>query len=336
LTMPASLRMAVVGAGHFGRIHAEKIAHHARAKLVAVADVRKERAAEVARELGCRAAFDHRELIGGVDAVSVVVPTRHHFDVASAFLESGAHVLVEKPITHDIESARGLIDLARSRDLVLQVNHLVRFSALADVVYRQLTHPLYVESVRVTPFKHRGTDVNVILDLMIHDIDLVLHFVDSEIVSLDAAGAPVVSDTEDIANVRLKFANGCVASITASRISHKTERRLRIFQPDTYLNVDFDRHVVTRFRRIGGESMGSVPNVEVSDASFAGEDDPLARSIDSFIRVVLDGGKMLVSGDDGLRALEAATRVNECLARHAEFVADATELALPKARRSSG
>src|SRR5258708_36217551 len=214
-----TIRTAVIGVGHFGRLHAEKYAGLSGSKLVAVADENPARAAEIAGAFGVDAVEDYRQLFGRVDAVSIAVPTAQHHPVARSCLEAGLHCLVEKPISESLPQADELIRLARERRLILQVGHLERFSAARAALEGKIQEPLFVECNRIAPFKPRGTDVSVILDLMIHDIDLILELVKAPIVELDAVGVPVLGDHEDIANARLVFANGCVANVTASRIS---------------------------------------------------------------------------------------------------------------------
>lgn len=313
--MSVNLRAAVIGVGHFGRYHAQKLAKLDGVELVAVADADGARAAEVAAELGVEAVTNPAALEGRVDAVSVVVPTREHFNVAARFLEQGVHVLVEKPIAADEASARDMIALAAQHNAVLQVGHLARFSGVTEALVRTVDHPLYIESVRVAPFKPRGTDVSVILDLMIHDLDLVLALTDADLVSVDAVGTKVLSESEDMANARLKFAGGCIANITASRVSMKTERKMRIFQRDTYVSVDFDAQTIRVFRKTG-DADGGMPTVEKSEESFE-ETDALERELAAFIAAARDGTAPVVSGEDGLRALLAAQRVTDSLRQNA-------------------
>ena len=246
--MDAPISMAVVGVGYFGKLHAEKILRLPNATLAAVVDIDAKRAAEVGCLFGVDAVTDYRDLLGKIDAVCVVVPTAEHYEIAHAFLEHGADVLVEKPMTNDLDSARKLTQIARRKKRVLQVGHLERYSGMVEALQQRIHRPLYIDSVRIAPFKPRGTDVNVILDLMIHDLDLILCLVDAPIISVDAAGSSVFSDSEDIASARIKFANGCIANIVASRISLKTERRMRIFEPHQYVTVDFDRRTITTMR----------------------------------------------------------------------------------------
>ena len=230
------------------------------------------RAQEIASLHGTQAVTDYRDLIGEVDAVSIAVPTSLHEEVATPFLDSACHVLVEKPIAHDVDSATRMIELAQKRGVVLQVGHLPRFYDVVERLSADVARPLFIDAVRIAPFKTRGTDVNVILDLMVHDLDLVLTLVDAPLVSVDAAGAPVISETEDIANARLKFANGCVATITASRISLKTERKMRIFQGDAYFTIDFDASRVRAIRKSnsGRELMPGVPDVDIKEGGLRG------------------------------------------------------------------
>ena len=315
--MAASIRTAVVGTGHFGQYHAQKLAKIPGSELVAVADIDAERAAEVGGQLGVEAITDPSDLIGRVDAVSVVVPTRSHFDVAAEFLKAGVHVMVEKPITGEEASARELIALATANKVILQVGHLARFAGVTEALIQAVDQPLYIESVRVAPFKPRGTDVSVILDLMIHDLDLVLALTDAELTEVDAVGTSVLSESEDMANARLKFAGGCIANITASRVSLKTERKMRIFQRDTYISVDFETQTIRSFRKVG-DSGDSMPNVVPSQDSFE-ETDALELELTAFVASAQDGTPPLVNGEAGLRALLAAQRVTNSLRDNAEL-----------------
>ncbi len=311
--------MAVVGTGYFGRFHAEKIARLPQADLVGIADIDAERAAEIGAQHGVEAVTDYRDLIGKVDAVSIAVPTHEHYNVAREFLANGVDVLVEKPITSDAESAEKLIELARSKGRILQVGHLERFAPMIQTLRQSIHRPLFIDSVRIAPFKPRGTDVSVILDLMSHDLDLILSLVDSPIVSVDAAGAPVFSDLDDIVSARLKFANGCVANIVASRISLKTERRMRIFEPDQYANINFDERTIRIIRRAPGSRGDGYPKIETLEEDH-GETDLLQREIESFVTAVVTRNEPLVSGEAGLQVLKAAQLVSESLSAHARFV----------------
>ncbi|MGC4028080.1 MAG: Gfo/Idh/MocA family oxidoreductase [Steroidobacteraceae bacterium] len=302
------LRTAVVGVGYLGRFHAQKYAQLPGSRLVAVADSQERARQAVAAELGVPAVADHRELLGKVDAVSVVTHTPSHFAIAADFLRSGAHVLVEKPITETLEQARGLIELARSAGCVLQVGHLERFNAAILAAEPQLRNPRFLECHRLAPFRERGTDVNVVLDLMIHDIDIVQSIVKSPLASIDAVGTPVFSEEIDIANARLRFGNGCVANVTASRVSLKTERKLRIFQDDAYLSMDLQQKVLTVIRKRAADAAPAPLPVTIEEQNLE-QGDALRAEIESFLDCVRSGRTPVVSGEDGLAALETASRI---------------------------
>jgi predicted dehydrogenase len=308
------LRCAVVGAGYLGRFHAQKYAAIAGCTLAGVADPSAEARARIAAELGVPVFADHRELLGGVDAVSVATPTTLHHAIARDFLEAGAHALVEKPISATAAEARDLIRIAAARGRVLQVGHLERFNPVIVAVAGELSQPRFIESNRLAPFKARGTDVSVVLDLMIHDIDLIEHIVQSPIASIDAIGAPVFTDEIDIANARIRFESGCVADVTASRISLKAERKLRVFQADAYLSIDLQQKLLTIVRRPATIEEGAIPKVDLEERSFE-PGDALLEEIRSFVDAVRSGRRPVVSGEDGLRALETATRIAELVNR---------------------
>jgi predicted dehydrogenase len=308
------VRCAVVGAGYLGRFHAQKYAALAGCTLAGIADPSPEARATLAAELGVPVHADHRELLGRVDAVSVATPTALHHPIARDFLLAGAHVLVEKPITTTAPEARELIALAAANRKVLQVGHLERFNPVIVAVAGELRKPRFIESNRLAPFKARGTDVSVVLDLMIHDIDLIEHIVQSPIASIDAIGAPVFTDEIDIANARIRFENGCVADVTASRISMKSERKLRVFQADSYLSIDLQQKLLTQVRRPDVIAQGAMPAVAVEERSFE-QGDALLAEIEAFVTAIRAGTRPVVSGEDGLRALETATRIAELVTR---------------------
>jgi len=308
--MPA-IKAAVIGVGYLGRFHAQKYAQAGRCDLVGVVDARREAREAVAAEVGSRAFADHRELLGVVQAVSVVTPTPAHFAIARDFLEAGAHVLVEKPITETPREARELIELAARRGRILQVGHLERFNAAILAAEPYLRAPRFVECHRLAPYRERGTDVNVVLDLMIHDIDIVQAIVGVPVQTIDAIGTPVFSDSIDIANARITFTNGCVVNATASRVSLKTERKMRIFAPpDAYLSLDLQQKIVTLIRkRAPGEPPGPLP-VTIEEQSLE-PGDALKAEIDSFLACIDEGRSPVVTGEAGLMALETAIRITE-------------------------
>ena len=296
------IRAAVIGVGYLGRFHAQKYAQAAGCELVGVVDSRAEARESVAAELHTRALAEHGSLLGAVDAVSVVTPTPAHFPIAREFLEAGAHVLVEKPITETPAEARALIALAAREQRVLQVGHLERFNSAVLAAEPYLRSPRFVECHRLAPYRERGTDVNVVLDLMIHDIDIVQTIVGAPIEAIDAIGTPVFSEGIDIANA------------TASRVSVKTERKLRIFEDDAYLSLDLQQKILTVIRkRSPSDGPGPLP-VTIEEQSLE-PGDALKAEIDSFLDCIRSARAPVVSGEAGLVALETAMRISEQVER---------------------
>src|SRR5579863_10222054 len=308
------IRAAVIGVGYLGRFHAQKYAQASDCELVAVVDSRAQAREQVAGEVKTRALSDYRELLGKVDAVSIVTPTPTHFAIARDFFAAGAHVLVEKPITETPEEARELIELAARRGRILQVGHLERFNAAILAAEPHLRSPRFVECHRLAPYRERGTDVNVVLDLMIHDIDIVQTIVGASIANIDAVGTPVFSDEIDICNARIRFANGCVANATASRVSLKTERKLRVFEDDACLSLDLQQKILTVIRkRTAADGAGPLP-VTIEEQALE-QGDALKAEIDSFLNCVHARTPPVVSGEAGLLALETAMRITQLVDR---------------------
>ena len=306
----AALRTAVIGVGYLGKFHAQKFAEIPGADLVAVVDVDVEARERVAKELGVDAIGDYRRLIGAVDAVSVAVPTPAHFEIARAFLDSGTHVLVEKPITETVEQAARLIEIARQRSAVLQVGHLERFNPAVRALKPLLHNPRFVESVRIAPYNVRGTDVDVVLDLMIHDIDLIQFIAGSPIERLEAVGAAVITDKPDVANARIRFESGCIANVTASRTSLKVERKIRIFQDACYFSADLHQKAVSVYRK--SDTMNGPLNLPISIEQLeCDDDDALRLEIEAFLSAARDGASPMVTGEDGKQALETAMDIIE-------------------------
>ncbi len=310
----SKIRTAVIGVGYLGRFHAQKYALLDEAELVAVCDTSEEAAGRVARELDTRALNDYRDLAPEVDAVSIVVPTQKHHEVARHFLDAGVHVLLEKPITSTLEQGRDLVALARDRGVVFQIGHLERFNPAVVALGDVLDRPRFIESHRIAPFNPRGADVNVVLDLMIHDIDIILDFVRSPVTEIRANGVPVLSSDTDVANARLQFENGCVANVTASRVSLKSERRMRIFQEDAYLTIDFQNKTLGIHRRGKGEMFPGIPEIDSQEMEFE-QGDALLAEIRAFLDSIRNGKPPVVSGEDGLRALETAFTITDILGR---------------------
>ena len=304
------LRAAVVGVGYLGRFHAQKFQANPDVDLVGVVDIDPHRANEVAKEVKTRAFSDYREIFPLVDLVSIVVPTQYHYSVAKDFFDAGCHVLLEKPITQTVSEAEDLIQIAERKGLVFQVGHLERFNPAVMALKGILHNPQFIESHRLAPFKPRGTDVNVVLDLMIHDIDILLSMVPHPLKTINSVGVPVLSEEVDIANARLQFENGCVANVTASRASRETLRKMRIFQQDAYISIDFQRREISIYRKKKGlKLIPGLPNVGMERRSFE-QGDPLKDEINAFVSAVSKGTSPVVSGADGKRALEAAIQIS--------------------------
>jgi len=307
-----NIRAAVIGTGYLGRFHAQKYAAAPGCSLVGVVDPRDEVRSAVASEMGTRGFADHRDLLGQVDAVSVVTTTPAHYAIARDFLDAGAHVLVEKPITETVEQAQSLIDIAAAAGRILQVGHLERFNPAIVAAESRLRGARFIECQRLAPFKERGTDVNVVLDLMIHDIDIVQSIVGRPVESIEAVGTPVFSGAVDIANARLRFEGGCVANVTASRVSLKTERKMRVFRDDAYLSIDLQQRILTVIgKRAAAPAPGELP-VTIEESSYD-QGDALRAEIHSFLDCIREGKTPLVSGEDGLRALDIAIRITGML-----------------------
>ncbi len=308
------IRAAVIGAGYLGRYHAQKYRQAPGVKLVAVAEIDAAKRAAIHSELGVDVVEDFRELLGQIDAASVVTPTRSHHRVAQACLNAGVDILLEKPMTATLDEARELIDVARRRERILQIGLLERFNPVLQAAQPRIGAPRFVESARLAPFKTRGTEVNVVLDLMIHDIDLILSLVASPLISVDAIGSSVFSREIDIANARLRFANGCVANATASRISLKSERKLRVFEDAAYMSIDLQHKILTRITKGEGVSADGTPQVVIAEESHA-EGDALQDEIEAFCECVRSRSLPLVGGMEGLRALETALDITEQVRR---------------------
>lgn len=307
--MSKTVKVGVIGVGYLGRFHAQKYAAMEDVELVGVADADPARARQIAEECSTQPFADYRELLSEVEAVSIVVPTSLHHEVGKVCLQQGIDVLMEKPITTTLSEADDLIHLAREHGRILQVGHLERFNPAVLAMQPLLTHPLFIEAHRIAVFKERGTDVDVVLDLMIHDIDIVLSIVKAPIVSILTAGAPVVTQHTDIANARLIFANGCTANITVSRISMDNMRRMRIFQPGQYLSVDFGKKEVMSVRLKPGAT-GAAPVPEISKSGFQ-DQDALELELRDFVQHVRDRSRPAVAGEEGRRALDVALQVVE-------------------------
>lgn len=309
------IKCAVIGVGYLGRFHAQKYQLMNNAELIAVCDVNTAVCEAVARELGVEAYSDYHDLFGKVDAVSIAATTNAHYAIARDCLAHGIHVLIEKPITETVAQAEELITIAAANNAKLQVGHLERFNSARLALDAHLEQPLFIESHRLAPFNPRGTDVNVILDLMIHDIDIIQTIVHSPIKHIDAHGAPVLSKSIDIANARITFENHCVANVTASRISFKTERKTRIFQANTYISIDYHNKQFAVFQKGEGEMFPGIPEITRHQSVFE-KGDALLEEIKAFLRCITEGTTPLVTGEEGCAALATAEKITALINRN--------------------
>jgi predicted dehydrogenase len=314
------VRCGVIGVGHLGKFHAKKYSILDNCELVALADPNPKNALPLSKELKCDYVRDYKEILKNVDVVSIVAPTSLHYEIASHVLKSGVNVLLEKPITDSVKEAKSLNKIAQTNNVLLQIGHLERFNpAILKLkeIYQEphssqyKLEPQFIEAVRIAPFKPRAIDVDVIVDLMIHDIDLILEMVDSPVSKIFAKGAKVLSNTIDIANARIQFLNGCVANITSSRVSDKTERKMRIFAKDAYHSIDFqDWQLKSTF--VEGQKSTSINNKKITARTYKIEhSDALETEIRKFIHSFTSSSPVVVSASDGIKALETAILITE-------------------------
>lgn len=306
------IKTAVVGTGYLGKFHLDKYASLDNSELVFVCDCDESVAKKYAKKYKCQWVTDHTQLVGQVDAVSIATPTTSHHQLGVFFLSNGIHVLMEKPITNTLAEADELINLAKQHNLVLQVGHLERFNPVIKHIEPFVHNLRFIESVRLAPFNPRGTDVNVILDLMIHDIDLIQYLVKSPIVDIRANGASVISSTADITNARLEFESGCVANVTASRVSFKTERKMRIFQNECYMSLNLHDRSSDVYVRGEGNMLPGIPKVKHEGKKFK-QGDPIKDEIIDFLNAITTGTEPTVPGQAGKDALAAAIKITESL-----------------------
>jgi predicted dehydrogenase len=321
----SDLRLAVIGVGYLGRHHARILADVAGVRLVAVVDSNLARAKEIAAGSGAEALEDPHQLLRlGIDGVTIAVPTEAHHKIASRFLEHGIPVLVEKPLTRTVEEAEDLITLAAARGVPLAVGHTERFNPAVTAALPLISTPGFVEVHRLGTFPERSLDIDVVFDLMIHDLDVLLAAVRAEVTSVEAVGVPVLTDRVDIANARLRFASGCIANVTASRISRDRVRRVRFFQSEAYLSIDYSSQEVERFaleRRPGQAPAITGGRLEVT------RQEPLRLELEDFVRAIRSGGRPAVSGEDGRRALALAQRIVDGMALEREAQVGDTSVA---------
>ena len=300
------LRIGVVGVGHIGSNHARIYSELPNAELVAILDIDPARADEIGGKYKAKAVASLNEFAGMIDAASVATPTSAHFSIARDLLAQGKHLLIEKPITEKTSDARDLAQVAAEKGLVLQVGHVERFNPVLSALEQRLTHPRFIEAHRLSPYPNRSTEIGVVLDLMIHDLEIILHLVDSTLENIDAVGVPVLSRGEDIANARLRFASGCIANVTSSRISPERMRKIRVFQEDAYLSLDYQGQSGEIYRRVDGQITREPVAIE--------KEEPLRQQLASFVLCALTGGEPRVSGSHAAAALELAVEITRRIA----------------------
>ncbi len=309
------VRVGVVGVGYVGQHHARIYSELPGVELVGVVDIDEARLQELGARHRIQLCRDYRELLGKIDAVSVAVPTLLHYSIAKEFLECGVDVLVEKPIAHSLTQADELVDIAKADDRIFQVGHIERFNGAVKALEDIVKSPGFIECHRLGPFAHRNTDVDVVLDLMIHDIDIILNLIKSPVIAVTAVGVPVISDQVDIANARLQFESGCVANLTASRVSVERVRRIRIFQRDTFISLDYSQQEIAIYHRLPAET-GAAHEIDpriVKEDIFIDKAEPLRVELESFVECVRSRKRPLVSGEEGRDALRVASQIVEKL-----------------------
>jgi predicted dehydrogenase len=308
----ANLRAAVIGAGRLGTLHAHKYSALEGVQLACIVDIDRVRAQKLAQETGALAIHDHRELPGKVDLVTVASPSITHHEVAAAMLTAGIDVLLEKPMAASLAEARQLAELATQHARVFQIGHLERFNPAIVRLRSIVSGPRFVECDRLAPFTERGTDVDVVLDLMVHDLDVILSLAPAEIASVEAIGVAVLTDTIDVANARLRFKNGLIANLSASRVAPRRERKIRFFQPDAYISVDYEARRVQVYRKSPPPPGAKFPVIS-ADQLDLGEGDPLADEIKSFVDAVRTRRAPAVTAEDGLRVMELSERIRQSM-----------------------
>ncbi|MFH1062573.1 MAG: Gfo/Idh/MocA family oxidoreductase [Candidatus Omnitrophota bacterium] len=299
------IKVAVIGAGHLGKIHARIYAQCKDAELIGICDTDLDKAKTHAQSFSTTAYTDYTQLFDQADAVSIATPTSSHFKIAADFLQHKIHVMVEKPITKKIQEAEKLIKLAKKNKVLLQVGHVERFNPAIKMLSRFCKNPQFIECHRLSPYPLRGTDVSVILDLMIHDIDIVLSLVKSPLKSIHAIGVKAISSFEDIANVRLTFANGTVCNLTSSRISEDVLRKIRIFQKNSYISLDYALQKIVMYKKAGKK----ITKKEI----FVEKKEPLVEELHSFIQCIKTGKSPIVQGQDAKKALKIALRITKII-----------------------
>ena len=324
----SKIRIGVIGVGKLGNFHCNTLSSMKNIDFIGVFDSNLEQKNQAANKYSCTAFKSYSSMLDAVDAVAVVVPTTEHYEIALQALKAGKSVFLEKPITNTVSEATKLVEYAKQKNLILQIGHIERFNPAIRSLDDITLAPMFIESHRLAPFDPRGTDVAVVLDLMIHDIDIILSLVNSELARIDAKGVAVVSDEADIANARIQFKNGCVANITASRISQKKMRKMRIFQKDSYISIDFLQRLTEVFKITDSDStlpntviLGQIEKAKkkkhiIYDRPRPSEEDAMHAEWTAFFHSIETGKTPIVSGEDGLKALMVATEISHKIDEH--------------------
>ncbi|HHT9127645.1 MAG TPA: Gfo/Idh/MocA family protein [Candidatus Wujingus californicus] len=321
------LKVAVVGVGHLGKEHARVYAEMPGVELFGVVDIQRKQAEKVAQQYNTGYFLNYKDITDKVQAVSIAVPTKSHYAIAKDFLQHGVHVMIEKPMTGTVLEARELIDISKSKGLVLQAGYIERFNPAIAAIKRLSVNPKFIECHRLSPFTFRSADIGVVLDLMIHDIDILLYITNSKVKKFDAVGVNVISDKEDIANVRVQFQNGCVANVTASRVSITPMRKIRLFSEDSYISIDYQKKDALIYKKSPELTLKSL-NISDTNVSTIADlksyvfgdllkiehikmDDyePLKKELESFVDCIVSHKEPVVSGEEGLRAIEVANDI---------------------------
>ena len=305
----SKVKVAVIGIGYLGEFHAQKYKANKDAELVAIVDTNRLRRDEISRQLGVKSYNNFESVLDKVDAVSIVVPTNLHYKTASYFIKKNKHVLIEKPFASTVSEAKKLKKLASKRNIVLQIGHLERFNKAFMKLKNEVKNPIFIECNRISPFKIRGTEVNVIMDLMIHDLDIVMSLNNSNIKNIQANGASVLTNKTDIANARITFENGCVCNLSASRISEKIERKMRVFQKDSYFSLDYQDCELYSYKKV---ISGKIKRIEKNKNNFI-NNDPLNEEIKSFIECIKKSKNPVIDAVDGIKALQYAIKISNLI-----------------------
>jgi predicted dehydrogenase len=323
----SKLKVAVVGVGHLGKEHARVYTELPGVELVGVVDIQRKQAEKIAQQYNTQYFLNYKEVIDKVAAVSIAVPTKSHYSIAKDFLQHGVHVMIEKPMTGTVSEARELIDISKARGVVLQAGYIERFNPAIAAIKKLSINPRFIECHRLSPFTFRSADIGVVLDLMIHDIDIILHITGAKVKKFDAVGVNVISDKEDIANVRIQFQNGCVANVTASRVSLTSMRKIRLFSEDSYISIDYQKRDALIYKKSPQLTLKAL-NISEMDVSTIADlksyvfgdllkiehikmDDcePLKKELESFVNCIVERKEPVVSGEEGLKAIEVANDI---------------------------